>query len=273
LAAAGALLMTAAAPEANMVSSRDKRLSGAVNERRRARLSAPFALQTAAGKKVKWLRGRLSHTYETSPVSGNNYVSTVEYVAYKGKKDRSFPRVGDVYLGQIWAGRAGDSSAGDELVTEVKLPGKTSFAIKNSVRKRKVRCYKGDANGNSKQLKGKKCPNRSRRGAYGWRFVPSKGYWDVPTGKWIQIVFPLRSSRRLKGLTGSPHRCLIGAVHNLSGYVDGDGWDAPVGGEELPHRRWARALSRRLRLAQEEALTSTSVSHTATGAPRRTNSS
>lgn len=117
-------------------------------ERRLSDVAASLETAAAKGRK-KWLNGRLSHTYERSPVSGNTYVSTIEMVGYKGKKDASWPRVGSVYLGQIWVGRAGDDGAGDEVVTEVKLPRKTSFAIKNSKKSRQVRCYKGKASSKS----------------------------------------------------------------------------------------------------------------------------
>jgi len=53
------------------------------------------AAATAAGKKKKltWLRGKYSHTYEQLP-NGNVYVSTIEFVGYRGAKDASRPRVG-----------------------------------------------------------------------------------------------------------------------------------------------------------------------------------
>ena len=191
------------------------------------------AAATAAGKKKKltWLRGKYSHTYEQLP-NGNVYVSTIEFVGYRGAKDASRPRVGDVYLGTICAGRAGDGSAGDDLATEVMLPRHTRFAINKSPRGR-VRCYFGKSNGSYKQLKGKKCPNRPKKGKYGWRFGPRKGSWSVPTGRWIQITFPLRSKKRLKGLAGSPNHCIMGAVWNLSGFAIND-WDAPRNGESCP---------------------------------------
>ncbi|MFN2489836.1 MAG: hypothetical protein ABR529_08895, partial [Actinomycetota bacterium] len=227
LLAAGTLLITVV-PSANgltfsRATTTKARPNGVEQE---SHATALRAGAVAAGKK-KWLFGKLSHTYEQNPVSGTVKVSTIEMVGYKGKKNTTFPRVGKVYLGSVWMGRAGDSTAGDEIVAEVVLPGKTKLAIKNSVKKRKVKCYKGKGTVSSRRLRGKKCPNRPRRGAYGWRFVPRKGFWDVPTGWWVEVRFPLRSSKRLKGLTGSPHRCLIGAIHNLSGYVLGDGWDAP----------------------------------------------
>ena len=189
----------------------------------------------AAKSKKKWLMGPVSHTYEQSPVSGTTYISTIETVGYKGKRDASWPRVGDVYLGQIWVGRAGDDGAGDEVVTEVELPRKTSFAIKNSKRSRRVRCYKGKSDGSFKSLGGRKCPNRPVRGSHGWRFVPRGGSWDVPKGRWIQIVFPLRSRTRLRGLAGRRNACLVGSVHNLSGWALDD-WDAPAPGDSCPFK-------------------------------------
>lgn len=233
LVAATALLMVGATSQASTSSStkgRDERALVQRTEQLRGARSLLYEV-AAKAKRARWLRGRLSHTYEESPVTGNTRVSTIEYVAYKGRKDRSFPRVGNVYLGQIWAGRAGDSSAGDEIITEVKLPKRTRFAIGA---KNKVRCYKGRANGNFRQLRGRKCPNRPRRGTNGWRFVPPKGSWDVPTGRWIQVIFPLRSSRRLKGALAAPPHCIVGAVKNLSGFALRN-WDAPRRGEKCPH--------------------------------------
>jgi hypothetical protein len=186
----------------------------------------------AAAAKKRWLFGRLSHTYEESPVTGATYVSTIEQVGYKGKRDASWPRVGDVYLGSIWVGRSGDGSAGDEVVTEVMLPAKTRFAISRTHR---VRCYTGDADGAQREIRGRKCPNRPIRGAYGWEFSPPKGSWDVPSRHWVQIIFPLRSARPLKGLVGARNGCLVGAVKNLSGWRIGRLWDAPVGRETCPN--------------------------------------
>ncbi len=74
-------------------------------------------------------------------------------MGYRGAKDASRPRVGDVYLGTIWAGRAGDGSAGDDLATEVMLPRHTRFAINKSARGR-VRCYFGKSNGSSSRARG-----------------------------------------------------------------------------------------------------------------------
>jgi hypothetical protein len=230
LAAAAVLLVAATAQGAPP--TRQQR-AARYRDRLERRYSGPSLRAPAAKQKKSWLNGRLSHTYEQSPVSGLVHVSTIEYVGYKGKKDASWPRVGDVYLGTIWVGRSGDDGAGDEVVTEIKLPRKTSFAIKNSVRKRQVRCYKGKASGSFSRLKGRKCPNRPVRGVYGWRFVPRSGSWDVPTRRWVQIVFPLRSRKRLKGLVGKRNACLIGAVHNLSGYALDD-WDAPRPGDNCP---------------------------------------
>ncbi|MDQ3784724.1 MAG: hypothetical protein M3360_07600 [Actinomycetota bacterium] len=201
-------------------------------ERRLSDVADSLGAVAAKGKK-KWLMGPVSHTYERSPVSGTTYISTIEVVGYKGKRDASWPRVGDVYLGQIWVGRAGDAGAGDEVVTEVKLPRKTSFAIKKSKRSRRVRCYKGKSDGSFKSLGGRKCPNRPVKGVHGWRFVPRGGSWDVPKGRWIQIVFPLRSRTRLRGLADSRNACIVGSVHNLSGWAIDD-WDAPEPGEKCP---------------------------------------
>lgn len=234
LLAATTLVMVGAPSQADTASSGTGHDAKALVQRARQIRGAGSLLHEVAARarKPRWLRGRLSHTYERNPVSGIRKVSTVEYVAYKGKRDRSFPRVGNVYLGQIWAGRAGDSSAGDEIVTEVKLPKRTRFAIGGN---RKVRCYKGKANGTFRQLRGRKCPNRPVRGTYGWRFVPPTGSWDVPTGRWIQVIFPIRSSKRLKGALAAPPHCIVGAVKNLTGYALRN-WDAPRRGEKCPNR-------------------------------------
>lgn len=188
--------------------------------------------EVASAKSLKWIRGRLSHTYETSPVSGTTYKSTLEFVAYKGKKDATYPRVGNVYKGMIWAGRVGDDGAGNEIVTEVILPPHTKFAIKKGSVKRGIRCFAGKSDGSYKELKGKKCPNKPKRGGFhGRRIAPPKGFWSVPTGRWIQVIFPLRSSKKLTGVASSD--CLVGAVWNLSGYAVKK-WDAPQPSDECP---------------------------------------
>jgi hypothetical protein len=231
LTAALVLIAAAAHPRAVTPADPGHQDSGRDNDLRPGAVDA----RSLPGGQAKWLFGRFSHTYEENAISGATHVSTIEYVGYQGRLNRTRPRVGHVYLGQIWVGRAGDDSAGDEVVTEVLLPRRTKFAISTSGPKRSVRCYTGDANGNSSQIRGRKCPNRPVKGAYGWEFSPPKGSWDVPNGRWVQIVFPLRSSRPLKGLTGSPHACLVGAVANLSGFRVGRLWDAPVGPETCPN--------------------------------------
>ena len=224
-----ALLTTAAAPAPTTPHGARSAPGKAAATAATRSLGAVTAAARAAKK--RWLRGKLSHTYERNPVTGVRSVSTVEFVAYKGKRDRSFPRVGNVYLGQVWAGRAGDPTAGTEIVTEVKLPKHTRFAIGA---RHKVRCYKGKADGSFRRLRGRKCPNRPERGRYGWRFVPPAGSWDVPRGRWIQVIFPLRSSKRLKGIQAAPPHCIVGAVQNLSGYALRN-WDAPRRRAKCPH--------------------------------------
>ena len=223
---AGALVATVAPSQATGPTTDEK---GANRRAARAERAAR-ALEMAAKKaRKKWLRGKLSHTYEQSPISGQVYTSTVEFVAYKGKKNATWPRVGNVYLAQIWVGRAGDDSSGNGVVTEIDLPRKTRF-----VKGKRIRCYLGRVNGKYRQLRGRKCVKRPRRGFYGSRLVPRRGYWSVPRRRWIQIIFPIRSSRKLKGLAAAPPHCLEGAVQNLSGYVLDD-WDAPRRGETCPH--------------------------------------
>jgi hypothetical protein len=235
LTATGLVLAGATAQAGRRASTGGKTTRAALRvERRLSDVAGSLGAVAAKGKK-KWLMGPVSHTYEQSPVSGNTYVSTIEMVGYKGKRNASWPRVGNVYLGQIWVGRAGDDGAGDEVVTEVKLPRKTSFAIKKSKRSRRVRCYKGKSDGSFKSLGGRKCPNRPVKGFHGWRFVPRGGSWDVPKGRWIQIVFPLRSRTRLRGLADHRNACIVGSVHNLSGWALDD-WDAPAPGDTCPFK-------------------------------------
>jgi hypothetical protein len=224
VAAASALLALGATAQAGPAAV--PKSSGAENRTEMLREVA------AAKGGLKWIQGKLSHTYETSPVTDTTYVSTIEYVAYKGKKDASRPRVGEVYKGQVWVGRAGDDGAGDEVVTEVILPPNTKFAIKKGNPKRRIRCYFGKANGSYKELTGKACPNKTKPGFHGRRLVPPKGYWDVPTKRWIQVIFPVRSWKRLSGVASSD--CLIGPVKNLSGWAVKN-WDAPQPSEECPH--------------------------------------
>jgi hypothetical protein len=192
------------------------------------------ARKAAAKGKKRWLSGPPSYTLERDPF-GNIVRSTMEVVAYKGKRNATFPRVGNIYHVSIWVGRIGDDSAGKGVVTEVDLPYRTRLAIRNSVKKRRVRCYKGRANGRYREVKGRKCPNRPIRGVHGWRFVPRRGSWKVPRKRWIEVVFPVRSRRPLRGIADRRNACIVGSVHNLSGWATRD-WDAPRRGERCPLR-------------------------------------
>jgi len=111
------------------------------------------------------------------------------------------------------------------------LPAKTRRAIS---RTHPVRCYKGDANGAQRQIRGRKCPNRPTRGVYGWEFSPPKGSWDVPSrhlGSGHRLATFLqatqgsgRHAKRLSDRSGQESERL--AHWSL--------WDAPVGGETCP---------------------------------------
>ena len=193
--AALALLATPTTSEAGGSASA-RRAPRAMDERA-TELSRAALGRTARGKK-RWLMGRVSHTYEVSPVTDQTYTSTIEVVGYKGKRNATFPRVGDVYLGQIWVGRAGDTSAGDEVTTEVILPRKTRFAIKQSVKRRRVRCYKGNAQGDFRRLRGKKCPTVRCGVAMGGCLVLPKGSGTFPRGSGS------RSSSRSAHVGASP---------------------------------------------------------------------
>ncbi len=50
----------------------------AVPEEPGAEIRAERLRAVAAVKGLKWIRGRFSHTYETSPVTDTTYVSTIE---------------------------------------------------------------------------------------------------------------------------------------------------------------------------------------------------
>ncbi len=178
------------------------------------------AVSTAStGAQPDWLYGPASHSYYDDWFTGMITPYTMEWVAYWGTEDVSYPRVGDLYYGRIVIGNVTNFEAWP--VVDIILPPNTNFDINSTDPNRKIRCYlwdyQADPNGEALQeLTGDSCPREPSQGFYGWNFNP-ENTWRLDPGKALIVDFPVRSSATLSGIAGPD--CLIGTVM-VGGYDD-----------------------------------------------------
>ena len=201
-----------------------------------------------ARAKRKWMMSVQSNTGYWHVFTGLWTPLTAERTGYWGATNASYPRVGDLYWGQVEVFNFGSptSSDGSTMVkTEVALPRKTRMVVDRSRKNRQIRCFwfrpenltEGEFTG--KKWAGNTCPKKGQAGGiHGWQFLPStnRGLWQVPRHYGIAIVFPIVSGAPLKGLADVPRsQCIVGSVFAAGGGTpDGRVWDAPRPGEECP---------------------------------------
>lgn len=182
--------------------------------------AAPASAQT---NQAKWIDGTIAYAGGTScggPLVGNWYEDQVGgFTGYWGKTDVTYPKVGDLYWGHVYyrAVGLGCGLGVHGVQVEISLPAGTSLAIdaNSSDPAHKLRCYGYDPQGqpygevtgqswnhpSDPSINGKYCePTKTYQGANGTIL----SYALVGQGQALEIIFPLRSTRKLSG-AGEPN--------------------------------------------------------------------
>lgn len=181
----------------------------------------PAPLDESAPAQMQWIDGNIqSHSYYRFCFPEGQQFLTSEYVGYYGATDASFPKVGDVYYMHVVVGVVGSSCVGSaDVHTRVQLPAGTAFA--NSAENR-IRCWYHPASGNPPEevtdVANAGCVQNPTQGVNGWNL----GFRLVPNGGIFEIIFPVYSTRELKGIAQNDSK-LQGAVEvSIAG-----GWTFP----------------------------------------------
>jgi hypothetical protein len=186
-------------------------------------LVAGAAMTAAPASAQQWIDGNIAYASGLScggPLVGNWTESQVGgFTGYWGKPDVSYPKVGDLYWGRVYyqAVGLGCNFSLHGVQVEISLPAGTALAIdpNSSDPAHKIRCWGYAPNGQSygevtgqswnhpddPSIRGKYCePTVTYQGANGTIL----SYALVAQGQALEIVFPLRSTRKLSGI-GEPN--------------------------------------------------------------------
>ncbi len=183
----------------------------------------------SSGAQPDWQYGPVSRSYYYDWFTGMILTYTMDFVAYWGAEDVSYPRVGDLYYGRVVVGNVTSNIEAYPII-DVILPPNTNFDIDLADPSRKIRCYlwdyENDPDGvNLQELTGTSCPTQPSQGIHGWNLSPESP-WRVDPGKALLVDFPIHSTATLEGIAGPD--CLIGAV--MVGAFD----DVPESGDTCP---------------------------------------
>lgn len=200
-------------------------------------LRAGFCVLTAAAALVvparsasaqAWIDGNIAWTSHFECITGNAEYLTGQYVGYYGTA--SFPQLGDIYYGHVVVSTVGNACAGNYVHIEVVLPPATSFVIHPNY---PVYCYYTPPGGSATRFT-VGCPQAPGTGGfYGGVFDSTDttypGPWALAQGAYIEIQFPVRSTRKLNGTFDNPQSLLYGAVKTIDGV--GNPWAYPTQGQ------------------------------------------
>jgi len=179
-----------------------------------AATATPASAQT---NQAKWIDGTIAYNSGLScggPLVGNWTENQIGgFTGYWGKTDASYPKVGDLYWGHVYyqAVGLGCGLSIHGVQVEISLPAGTELAIdpNSSDPAMKLRCF-GYSNGNTynqtdqpwqhpgdASIKGKYCEStKTYTGANGTIL----SYALVAQGQALELIFPLRSTRKLSGI-------------------------------------------------------------------------
>ena len=179
-----------------------------------ATIAAPASAQTSQSK---WIDGTIAYNSGIScggPLVGNwTEYQVGGYTGYWGKTDTSYPKVGDLYWGHVYyqAVGLGCGLGLHGVQVEISLPAGTELAIdpNSSDPAMKLRCF-GYSNGNTynqtdqpwqhpdnPSINGKYCEStKTYTGANGTIL----SYALVAQGQALELILPLRSTRKLSGI-------------------------------------------------------------------------
>jgi hypothetical protein len=191
------------------------------------------AAATTAQAAPQWYNGVSVQSTIYNPCLRSTEVGAVARAGYR--IDPATTRAGDVFYGHAEFGAAtyvggGCSNIDQAAELDVVLPPGVRLAIDA---KHRVQCFYAD-NSSGGQTD-PKCPTKAINGVYGPQFTHGDGggAWDMPPGREYEVVFPLVSTRALKGPAGGPcpqtlndlsidkqRDCLLIALHVADGTDD-----------------------------------------------------
>lgn len=140
------------------------------------------------------------------------------------------PRVGRTFYGRVIFGMISGCVDPQHADLNIRLPKGVSFAVDAA---HPIKCVYSDDNA-AHFTAFSDCPQSVGHGTYGASIDPTSGQpWTMPRGRILEVYFPLKSSRPMKGLadvvcpktlgelaTLPQGDCAIAALHVADGYRD-----------------------------------------------------
>jgi hypothetical protein len=172
-----------------------------------------LTLPGAAAAKPRWIDGQMVRSTVTSCAS---IVAGVPVLTAGVLAEASFradpkrlPKTGQPFYARVFIGGAGEPCVTQYAQLQVVLPVGVELAIS---RKRPVRCthFTSPESPIVALTREQGCPHRASRGTYGVQFdrtTREDGLWELPRGYGYFVDFPIRSSRKLKGIANGPPAC------------------------------------------------------------------
>jgi hypothetical protein len=192
--------------------------------------AAALAVPARSASALQWIDGSPAYTYHNECITGNVEALTGQYVGYFGLANATFPQLGDVYYAHVVVSTLGNACVGNYVHIEVAPPPATTFVIHPSY---PVFCYYTSPQNVTSQIT-VGCPQAPGGGGiYGGVFDSTDpqfpGPWPLAQGAFIEIQFPVRSTRKLNGTFDNPQSLLYGAVRAIDG--GGNPWAFPTEGQ------------------------------------------
>jgi hypothetical protein len=114
--------------------------------------------QGIAASQAKWLSGTSSNTHYWNPIHNRVQLLTTEIIIYWGTEDGTYPKVGELYWGEVTIGNI-NLTMSTPVVPEVELPHNTKFALVSGDPTMKITCILDNfSTGTSQELTGNLCP-------------------------------------------------------------------------------------------------------------------
>lgn len=170
-----------------------------------------LALAGLASAEASWIEGQMvrSTVVNCETLTLGNPVATAGVLAQVGFRatPRTLPRVGRTFYARVFVGGSGAPCVTQMAWVEVVLPLGVRLAI---TRRTPVRCSSFTVAPASPVVPAQGCPRRPFRGQHGFVFprtTRTDGLWALPRGQGYFIDFPIRSSRRLRGIARGLPSC------------------------------------------------------------------
>jgi hypothetical protein len=175
--------------------------------------AASLTLPMAAAAKPRWISGQMVRSTVTSCasiVAGVPVLTAGVLAEASFKADpKRLPKTGQVFYARVFIGGAGEPCVTQYAQLQVVLPLGVELAISS---RRPVRCTHFTSTDSPivPLTRADGCPRRASRGTYGVQFdrtTRADGLWELPRGQGYFVDFPLRSSRKLKGIAAGQPLC------------------------------------------------------------------